>query len=101
MAGAAVDGPEAVIHGGGENLACRGRRQVQERFSHGGDTRRRYGHPDVAEAGHDGDAQIGPYWLEQGCKAIGIEQFVGATHQECGRLPAAAERGQIIARRVA
>src|ERR1700683_3986015 len=40
-------------------------------------------------------ATVIPMWPMSG--TIGIEQLVGATHQECGRLPAAAERGQIIA----
>jgi hypothetical protein len=58
---------------GGESLARRGRSQVQERFSHGGNTRWCYGHPDMTDARHDGDVQIGPHRLEQRCKLIRIE----------------------------
>jgi hypothetical protein len=58
---------------GGESLARREHRQVQERFSHGGNTRWRYGYPDVTDARHDGDVQIGPHRLEQRCKLIRIE----------------------------
>lgn len=81
-----------------KNLACRGHRKFQKRFSHGGNPRGRYSHTDVPDAGHDGEAQIGPHWLQQGRKAIGIEQFVSATHEERGRLPAASEGGQIVSR---
>jgi hypothetical protein len=68
-------------------------------LSHGGNACRRHGHANVADAGDNRHAQIGPHRPEQGRKAIGIKQFVTATDQERGRLRAAAEAGEIISRR--